>query len=65
LARHIAGTTTGPASFENPVGWPRLRSTMRVEPAEAASQVYVVSIGKGPSVVRMTSRRPGTSSTTS
>src|SRR5688500_13286587 len=38
---------------------------MRVPPSGVADHVYVVSIGNGPSCVRMTSRSVGTSSTIS
>lgn len=41
------------------MGSPRFRSVIRVWPSPCASQVYVVSIGNGPSAVRMTSFDPG------
>src|SRR5215831_88067 len=56
---------SGPAIFENPRGSPRLRRLILVLPSPSACQVYVVSIGNGPSAVRITSFVPGTSSTTS
>ena len=49
---------------ENPSGSPRLRNVINV-PVPFACQVYVVSIGNGPSEVRMTSRWFATSSTIS
>src|SRR5882724_6276370 len=65
FARRIAALMNGARSFENPLGSPRLRRVIRVPPALEDSQVYVVSIGNGPSLVRMTSRSSPTSSTIS
>src|SRR5687768_7248141 len=65
LARRMATAMNGANSRENPVGVPRFRRVIRVAPLPAASHVYVVSIGNGPSAVRITSRRLGTNSTTS
>ena len=53
FARRMAGAMNGARSFENPAGSPRLRNVMRVELSPAADQVYVVSIGNGPSAVRI------------
>ena len=55
----------GAATFENPDGTPLLRKVIRVPFEGASSQVYVVSMGNGPSSVLITSRSPGTSSRTS
>ena len=63
FARRIAAAITGAATYAKPVGSPRLRSVIRVRAVVAGSHVYVVSIGNGPSAVRITSRSPGTSST--
>jgi hypothetical protein len=65
FARRIAAVMTGDPTFANPEGSPRLRSVIRVPPPAASTNPYVVSIGNGPSAVRMTSRSPGTSSTIS
>jgi hypothetical protein len=56
---------SGAISLEKPLGSPRLRSTILVLPSPTGSHVYVVSIGNGPCAVRITSRAPGTNSTTS
>ena len=45
---------------EKPDGTPRLRNVIRVPPWDVDYQVYVVSIGNGPSAVRNTSRSPAT-----
>src|SRR5215207_10760509 len=46
---------SGAARSSKPRGSQRLRSVMRVAPSAASSQVYVVSTGKGPCAVRITS----------
>ena len=53
------------ASAGKPEGPPRLRSVILVPPAGLSSQVQVVSIGNGPSLVLCTNRSPGISSLTS
>src|SRR5688572_30254515 len=55
----------GAVIVEKPLGFPRLRSVMRVAPFGASSHVYVVSMGNGPSDVRITSFSSATSSTIS
>src|SRR6476620_1439486 len=65
VARRIARSIIGALSRENPDGFPRLRRVIRVAVSPTGSQVYVVSIGNGPSAVRITSRRAAWSSTTS
>ena len=52
------------AIFANPEGCPRFRSRIRVPPSGVSLHSYVVSIGKGPSVVRMTRRTPGSYTST-
>src|SRR6266478_2075064 len=61
----MANAMIGATHFENPPGSPRLRSVMAVDSGARLSQVYVVSIGKGPSAVRITSRCRATKSTIS
>ena len=65
MARRIAIAMNGAESFEKPVGAPRLRSVIRVPPSGVSCQVYVVSMGNGPSAVLITKRSPGTISLTS
>jgi hypothetical protein len=65
VGARIAATITGAVTLAKPAGSPRLRRVMRVRPAPAGCQVHVVSIGHGPCAARITSRSPGTSSTTS
>ena len=65
FARRIAAAITGAPTFAKPEGSPRLRSVIRVPPPGASANAYVVSIGNGPSAVRMTRRSRGTSSTIS
>jgi hypothetical protein len=60
LADVPVGPIIGAAILEQPAGSPRLRSVILVAPLPASSQVYVVSIGNGPSAVLITSRSPGT-----
>jgi hypothetical protein len=62
LSRRIAVVIIGAAIFEKPDGRPRLRKVILVPPLAASDQVYVVSIGNGPSAVRITSRSPEMSS---
>src|SRR5215208_5435274 len=62
LARRIAAAISGAATFLKPDGSPRFRSVMLVRPLPESAHVYVVSIGKGPSSVLITSRSPGASS---
>lgn len=52
-------------SREKPEGLPRFRSFIRVPPCSVVSQMYVVSIGNGPSAVRITKRSLGMNSTIS
>src|SRR5689334_24331411 len=56
---------SGATSLLKPLGSPRFRSVIRVAPLGAGSHVYVVSIGNGPSLVRITRRASGCSSTIS
>ncbi len=65
FARRIARAMIGATSLPNPLGSPRFRSVIRVRPPGSGAHAYVVSIGNGPSAVRMTSLSPGTSSTIS
>src|SRR5439155_27200777 len=65
LARRIAPAIKGASHLENPDGVPRFRSVIRVDPSDVVSHVYEVSMGNGPSAVRITSLSPGTKSTTS
>jgi hypothetical protein len=65
LARRIAEAMNGAKRREKPVGLPRFRSVMRVLPCSVDSQIYVVSMGKGPATVRMTRRSCGLNSVTS
>lgn len=50
---------------ENPVGSPRFRRINRVAPAPTSDQLLLVSIGNGPSLVRITKHALGTYSTIS
>ena len=65
FARLTAPAMNGETSRENPAGSPRFLSVIRVPPSRVSDQAYVVSIGNGPSAVRMTSRSSGWSSVTS
>ena len=65
FALRIARAMNGAISLEKPLGFPWFRSVILVPPADVDSQPYCVSIGKGPSEVRMTRRAPGTKVTTS
>src|SRR5262249_8204926 len=65
FARRIALAMNGATSLPKPFGSPRFRNVIRVRPPAADSHVYVVSIGNGPWLVRMTSRASGSSSTIS
>src|SRR5207253_457971 len=60
----IARLIIGAATFAKPVGSPRFRSVIVVPPG-VSSQLYVVSIGNGPSEALITNRLPGTCSRTS
>jgi len=64
LARRIASAMNGATSFEKPVGLPWFRSVMRVPPEAVVSHAYSVSIGNGPSEVRIMNRSPGVNVTT-
>ncbi|MBI2373057.1 MAG: hypothetical protein HYV07_03560 [Deltaproteobacteria bacterium] len=55
----------GAASFPKPDGSPRFRRVMRVLISPEVAQVYVGSIGNGPSAARITRRSPGRISTNS
>jgi len=61
----MARSIIGAVKRAKPDGLPLLRKSIRVDPSPVGSYVYVVSIGNGPSAVRMTNRRAGSSSTTS
>ena len=65
FARRIALAMNGAMSLPKPLGSPRLRKVIRVACGPSASHAYVVSMGNGPSLVRITSRLPGASSTIS
>ncbi len=65
FARRIARSIMGAVSFANPAGVPRLRRVIRVRLPSTAVQMYVVSIGNGPSAVLITNRLFGSSPTTS
>src|SRR4051812_29159651 len=65
FARRMALAIKGAASFPKPEGSPRFRSVIRVTLSLTDSHVYVVSIGNGPSAVRIARRSPGASSTSS
>jgi hypothetical protein len=65
LARRIAIDINGVIHAAKPDGRPRFRSRMRVASLSIDSHVYIVSIGNGPSAVRITRRPPGTNSTIS
>jgi Na+:H+ antiporter, NhaA family len=65
LARRIAPARKGATHLENPAGVPRFRRVIRVPPSDVVSQMYEVSMGNGPSAVRIIRRSPGTKSTTS
>src|SRR5215217_2733782 len=54
LARHIAIDINGVIHAAKPDGRPRFRSRIRVVWLSIDSHVYVVSIGNGPSAVRIT-----------
>src|SRR4051812_34332907 len=61
----MAGTINGDRTFEKPAGSPQLRSVMRVVSWSTGVHVYVVSMGNGPSAVRMTRCCRGAKSTNS
>ena len=63
FARRIAADINGATIREKPDGVPRFVSVIRV-PVSVESHSYVVSIGNGPSDVRITSRLCDTYSTT-
>src|SRR5262245_59155438 len=65
FARRMALAIRGATTLPKPLGSPRFRRVIRVPPPCAGSHVYVVSIGNGPSLVLMTSRAAGSSSTNS
>jgi len=65
FARRIALANKGAASFPKPDGSPRFRRVILVSLWLTDSYVYVVSMGNGPSPVRITRRSPGASSTNS
>ena len=65
FARRMARVMNGAATRLNPSGAPRFRNVMRVASLPSGTQVYVVSIGKGPCAVRMTSPSEGENSTIS
>jgi hypothetical protein len=66
--RFACAASLGPAgadaSSRKPAGSPRFRNTIRVPPDGVTRQLYVVSIGKGPSAVLITNRSLGSSSLT-
>jgi hypothetical protein len=49
LARAIVGAMVGVATFAKPAGSPQMRSVIAVVPPGVSFQLYVVSIGNGPS----------------
>jgi hypothetical protein len=55
----------GASHREKPLGVPRFLRVMAVWPSAVARQAYLVSMGNGPSAVRITNRPPGTHSRTS
>ena len=57
MARRIMGAMSAPATTENPRGWPLLRNVMRV-PSPVSNHVYMVCMGNGPWLVRITRTMP-------
>ena len=65
MALFIAKAIQGARNLENPLGEPWFISVILVSLAELLFHKYVVSIGKGPSTVRITNFSLGTNSTIS